>query len=131
MKELSRVWIPYQDTNTRNGDILWYAEEETILKYIKSVVSKDPEKALRFSYGSTWDNYEHLRMVIPTETLKDFNLDLDLWGKCWEKKDDLLEHASQTVDWKSWGEIDGTPVRKSWRGQELKFWKGEEDEDGA
>jgi hypothetical protein len=108
IKHLSRVWIPYQ--TIEENEILWYRKEEIISSYVKSQVTDDPEKALRFSYSPDSEYPDKLTLAIPIETLNDDDLNLNIWGKCWPTREELeIEYASKPVNWKSWGEFSGDP----------------------
>ncbi|KAI9050363.1 hypothetical protein LZ554_005529 [Drepanopeziza brunnea f. sp. 'monogermtubi'] len=104
-----KIYIPeYYPKTTSDGPIkkthLWAGDEDEILEYIESAKSMipNPEKALRFSLIM----YEglSLQMVVPTDMVNDD--ELDLWGKCFETKKELLEYSGETINWKKrWGII--------------------------
>ncbi|EKD15194.1 uncharacterized protein L3040_001563 [Drepanopeziza brunnea f. sp. 'multigermtubi'] len=104
IKEATKVWIPH--VNYMYYENLWYREEREILEYITTIVSENPEKALRFSIGYFSARTEEMTMAIPLAAVQ--NNDYDLWGKCWRTRDELKEYANRILDWRSW-EIIGTP----------------------
>ncbi|EKD14417.1 uncharacterized protein L3040_008221 [Drepanopeziza brunnea f. sp. 'multigermtubi'] len=99
-----KVWIPKTTGDEASPTLLWSGNEERILDYIRSLGVPEPENALRFSHISLHPG--KLQMVIPTDMIN--NDDLDLWAECWKSPKDLLNHASETVDWSRWA-IAGHP----------------------
>jgi hypothetical protein len=102
-----KIYIPeYVQRVTWDGErkdvVLWHGDEKLIVHYIGAWISEDPEKALRFSwiYEHGWD----LQMLIPTNIINSNGL--DLWSKCFETKEELKKHSSETIEWERWG-IDG------------------------
>ncbi|KAI9054710.1 hypothetical protein LZ554_001861 [Drepanopeziza brunnea f. sp. 'monogermtubi'] len=101
LKEISKVWIPH--TVPDKEEELWYDADE-LSKYIESVVSKDPENALRFSYVAKLES--ELQMNIPYEVIEDNDV-LDLSAQCWKTAKEL--EGFEIVDWRKW-EIIGAPA---------------------
>ncbi|KAI9054329.1 hypothetical protein LZ554_001494 [Drepanopeziza brunnea f. sp. 'monogermtubi'] len=100
MKGLDKVWIPRNDPKTNIE--LWYSGEENIMKYVDTVIDDDADEALRFAYdGAAAPKV----MVLPVEALDDD--DLDIFGQCWERKEDMTaKYHNKVVDWTKWGEIE-------------------------
>ncbi|EKD18691.1 hypothetical protein MBM_02933 [Drepanopeziza brunnea f. sp. 'multigermtubi' MB_m1] len=108
LEDIGKVWIPKAISADEKqwplGKPLWYQREEVLLSYIKEHVPEDPEKALRFSYLSSYEN--DLQMVIPHETIKDDKL--ELWLECWKTEGEMLDFSNEIINWDKY-EIAGKP----------------------
>ncbi|KAJ5032492.1 uncharacterized protein L3040_009095 [Drepanopeziza brunnea f. sp. 'multigermtubi'] len=121
IKKISKVWIPKAyEKRTEEGILdqeLWDQSEDVITEYIQAEASIDDpeaaEKALRFSWvmgASDWQ----LQMLIPTNVLNNYNL--DLWARCFDSEDELKKRWNYVVPWDSssrW-DIEGIRGNPNW-----------------
>ncbi|EKD13682.1 uncharacterized protein L3040_005694 [Drepanopeziza brunnea f. sp. 'multigermtubi'] len=113
IKKAQKIWIPESYSETTEGGETkttklwdyWVSNDDAILKYIESMNVPEPEKAIRFAIAR--DAPDVLQMVIPTKVINDNELDFS--AACWKTKRELLQHAKEVVDWKSW-DIAGSPT---------------------
>ncbi|KAI9048303.1 hypothetical protein LZ554_008098 [Drepanopeziza brunnea f. sp. 'monogermtubi'] len=107
IRKADKIFIPkYWNRATSDGLLrkyLWGGKEDFILEYIGSMIS-DPEEAIRFGW-IVYHEWE-LQMVIPTDMLNED--EFDLWGECFETKDELMRHSSAIIEWATWNII-GNP----------------------
>ncbi|KAJ5051533.1 uncharacterized protein L3040_001309 [Drepanopeziza brunnea f. sp. 'multigermtubi'] len=107
IKDARKIYIPeyYEETSHEEIEekMLWHEGEEVIVEYIRKFLP-DPEKVLRFSYISLYE--EDTQMLIPTDML---NSDvLDLWSQCYATEAELLAYSREVIDWKKW-DVAGDP----------------------
>ncbi|EKD20630.1 hypothetical protein MBM_01312 [Drepanopeziza brunnea f. sp. 'multigermtubi' MB_m1] len=105
--EAPKIFIPeFWDIPTEAGPermYLWSGVEGLILEYIGSKISH-PKEAIRFGWilFREWE----LQMLIPTDLLNDDKF--DLWGECFETKDELRQRSNENIEWTAWT-ISGNP----------------------
>ncbi|KAI9046999.1 hypothetical protein LZ554_009073 [Drepanopeziza brunnea f. sp. 'monogermtubi'] len=106
IKSINKVYVPksYKVYPEETQQTLWYAGEEVIEEYLKTVElmnAREPSEALRFSWVP---GIAQMQMLIPERVIEKDEA-LELWAACFKSEEELKEF-SEDEDFINWENMD-------------------------